>query len=238
MEKIFCMISLVTLMLLDREFWKLAVQKRVYSNFIKKKVRYVPGWNYQMSGSIMRFCWIRLIQFQANICEPETYASELTEPYNTIVIRDVIEHIDNKKTALKNIFQLLKPNGKVFISFPPKYCAYAGHQQTVPQILGKIPYLHLLPDFIYKVYLKLIGCPGKKIDYLISTKRTRISINQMRKIVTSIGFNVKQESNWFIRPAYSFRFGLPRIKNPFAWFPFLNEIFCNGVLFLLEKPEA
>ena len=176
--------------------------------------------------------------FQANICDPETYASELTESYNTIVIRDVIEHIDNKKTALNNIFQLLKPNGKLFISFPPKYCAYAGHQQTVPRILGKIPYLHLLPDFIYKAYLKVIGCPEKKINYLISTKKTRISINQMRKIVESIGFNVRKESNWFIRPAYSFRFGLPRVKNPFAWFPFLNEIFCNGVLFLLERPEA
>ena len=176
--------------------------------------------------------------FQANICEPETYANELTEPYNTIVIRDVIEHINNKKTALNNIFQLLKPNGKLFISFPPKYCAYAGHQQTVPHIFGKIPYLHLFPDFIYKTYLQWIGCPGKKIDYLISTKKTRISINQMRKIITSIGFIVKQESNWFIRPAYSFRFGLPRIKNPFAWFPFLNEIFCNGVIFLLEKPEV
>ena len=77
--------------------------------------------------------------------------------------------------------------------------------------------------------MKWIGCPGNKIDNLISTKKTRISINQMRKIITSIGFIVKQESNWFIRPAYSFRFGLPRIKNPFAWFPFLNEIFCNGV---------
>jgi len=84
----------------------------------------------------------------------------------------------------------------------------------------------------------VIGCPEKKIDYLISTKKTRISINQMRKIVKSIGFNVRKESNWFIRPAYSFRFGLPRVKNPFAWFPFLNEIFCNGVLFLLERPEA
>jgi len=176
--------------------------------------------------------------FQANICDPETYASELTEPYNTIVMRDVIEHIDNKKTALKNIFGLLKPNGKLFISFPPKHCAYAGHQQTAPRILGKIPYLHLFPDFIYKAYLKVIGCPEKKIDYLISTKKTRISINQMRKIVKSIGFIIRKESNWFIRPAYSFRFGLPRVKNPFAWFPFLNEIFCNGVLFLLERPEA
>ena len=116
--------------------------------------------------------------FQANICDPETYGNELTEPYDTIVMRDVLEHIDNKKTALKNIFELLKPNGKLFISFPPKYCAYAGHQQTVPQILGKIPYLHLLPNFIYKAYLKVIGCPGKKIDYLISVSYTHLRAHE------------------------------------------------------------
>ena len=58
------------------------------------------------------------------------------------------------------------------MSFPPKYCAYAGHQQTIPTLLGKIPYLHLLPDYLYKLYLKLISCTDKKIDYLLHTKKT------------------------------------------------------------------
>ena len=175
--------------------------------------------------------------FQANICEPDTYKSEISDKYNTIVIRDVIEHIEDKNTALTNIFSLLKPGGKLFMSFPPRYCAYAGHQQTVPNILGKLPYLHALPNYIYKAYLNLIGCPEKKINYLLSTKQTRVSIRQMRKLVHSIGFNVIKESNWFLRPAYSFRFGLKKKKNPFSWIPGLDEIFSNGVLYLLERPE-
>lgn len=175
--------------------------------------------------------------FQANICEPDSYANELTEKYDTIVIRDVIEHIEDKTTALTNIFNLLKPGGKLFMSFPPKYCAYAGHQQTVPKILGKLPYLHVLPNFLYKAYLNLIACPDKKINYLLSTKQTRISIHEMRKLVHTIGFQVKKESKWFLRPAYSFRFGLPKIKNPFSWIPGLDEVFSNGVLYLLERPE-
>ena len=93
--------------------------------------------------------------------------NEIIEKYDTIVIRDVIEHIEDKTTALANIFNLLKPGGKLFMSFPPKYCAYAGHQQTVPTLLGKLPYLHVLPNFIYKAYLNLISCPVKKINYLI-----------------------------------------------------------------------
>ena len=59
----------------------------------------------------------------------------------------------------------------------------------------------------------------------------------MECLVQDIGFNIRKKSNWFIRPAYSFRFGLKPLKNPFNWIPFLDELFCNGVLFLLEKEE-
>ena len=103
--------------------------------------------------------------FQANICEPDSYSNKIIEKYDTIVIRDVIEHIEDKATALANIFNLLKPGGKLFMSFPPKYCAYAGHQQTVPTLLGKLPYRHVLLNFLYKAYLNLIDRPDKKINY-------------------------------------------------------------------------
>ena len=45
--------------------------------------------------------------FQANICESGSYSNEIIEKYDTIVIRDVIEHIEDKATALTNIFNLL-----------------------------------------------------------------------------------------------------------------------------------
>ena len=124
------------------------------------------------------------------------------------------------------------------MSFPPKYCAYAGHQQTIPKPLGKLPFLHLMPNSVYVFYLRVIGCPEKKIKYLIDTKKTRVSIGQMKKIINKIGYNIRKESNWLIRPAYSFRFGIPRIINPFSWIPVLNEILCNGALFLLIKEDV
>ena len=176
--------------------------------------------------------------FQADICKPETYENHIREGYDTIIIRDVIEHIPDQQLALENIHAMLKPGGKLFISFPPKYCPYAGHQQTIPKLLGKIPYLHLLPNFIYVYYLRLIGCPEKKIEYLLDTKETRISITRMKSIIKSIGYATIRESNWIIRPAYLFRFGFPKVLNPFSWVPILNEILCNGVLFLLIKEEA
>ncbi len=180
----------------------------------------------------------KIYLFQANICKPSTYKKHVLSKFDLIIIRDVIEHIQDKKTALLNIYSILKPGGKLFISYPPKYCPYAGHQQTVPSILGKIPYLYLLPNFLYRWYLKLINCPSEKIEYLIETKNTRISNLQMLGLIAGTNFNILKKSNWFIRPAYTFRFNLPRIINPFAWIPVLDEIFCNGMLFLLEKPKV
>ena len=80
--------------------------------------------------------------------------------------------------------------------------------------------------------------PEKKIQYLLDTKETRISIRRMKSIIEKIGYVISRESNWFIRPAYSFRFGLPKVLNPFFWIPVLDEVLCNGVLFLLIKEDG
>tara|TARA_B100001113_G_scaffold111132_1_gene90214 strand:+ start:537 stop:1337 length:801 start_codon:yes stop_codon:yes gene_type:complete len=173
--------------------------------------------------------------FQADICNPNSYKEKIIDNYDIIIIRDVIEHIENKKIALRNMYGLLKEGGRIFMSFPPKYCAYAGHQQTAPQILAKLPYLYLLPDILYKFYLGILGCNRKKINYLLETKKKRVSIKNIKKIIIDIGFKIEKESHWFIRPAYKFRFGIPKIINPLSFMPFFNEIFSNGVLFLLVK---
>ena len=175
--------------------------------------------------------------FQADICDPETYKMNIKKRYDTIIIRDVIEHIDDKKKALYNMFKILKPGGKLFMSFPPKYCAYSGHQQTIPKVLGKLPYIYLLPNFLYIMFLRIISCPENKIKYLISTKKTRISIFEMKKLIKSLKFNILKESKWILRPAYSFRFGFPKIRNHLSFIPILDEILSNGVLYLLEKPR-
>ena len=38
--------------------------------------------------------------FQANICDPSSYKNHIKQNYDLIIIRDVIEHISNKETAL------------------------------------------------------------------------------------------------------------------------------------------
>tara|TARA_B100000029_G_scaffold216483_1_gene214284 strand:+ start:7775 stop:8653 length:879 start_codon:yes stop_codon:yes gene_type:complete len=172
---------------------------------------------------------------KGDICDPSSYSNIISNEFDIIIIRDVIEHIDDKLMALKNMYKLLSPKGLLFISFPPRYCPYAGHQQTVKNFFCKIPYLHLLPNSIYKSYLKFFGHPSSGIEYLIATKRTRISIKKMEHLFLSSKFDILKKGLFFSRPAYRFRFGLPTFQNPFVWFPWLREIFTNGALYVLTR---
>tara|TARA_B100000686_G_scaffold144444_1_gene151884 strand:- start:2871 stop:3716 length:846 start_codon:yes stop_codon:yes gene_type:complete len=192
--------------------------------------------------SPLRFSHSQLLDKDSNIklekgdiCDSSSYRNIISDHFDVIIIRDVIEHIDNKLMALNNMYQLLSPKGRLFISFPPRYCPFAGHQQTVNNGLCKIPYLHLLPNPIYKSYLRLFGHPYSGIEYLIATKRTRISIKRMERLFQLSKFDVLKTGLFFSRPAYQFRYGIPTLRNPVGSLPGLREIFTNGALFVLTR---
>ena len=173
-----------------------------------------------------------------DICDKQSYKELNNHKYDYIIIRDVIEHIDDKFNALKNLYDLLSDEGKLFISFPPKYCPFAGHQQTIKNNLGKLPYIHLLPNVLYKKFLSILKHPKEAIGYLLATKSTRISVTEMKKIFIELNFSIKKSNLYFFRPAYKFRFNLPILINPFSKIPVLNEIFTNGALFVLKKKKS
>ena len=179
---------------------------------------------------------IRLVA--GDICDPSSYHDALSGTFDVVVIRDVIEHIDDKPAALRNMLSLLSAVGKLFISFPPRYCPFAGHQQTVKNPICKIPYLHLLPNGLYAPYLRLMGHPSSGIEYLLATKRTRISLRKMERLFGSTGFDLEKRGLYFFRPAYRFRFRLPTFRNPLSWLPGFREVFTNGALYVLRQRSA
>jgi 2-polyprenyl-3-methyl-5-hydroxy-6-metoxy-1,4-benzoquinol methylase len=172
---------------------------------------------------------------KGDICNSDSYLETLTEKFDVIIIRDVIEHIEDKLAALRNMFDLLSNEGRLFISFPPRYCAYAGHQQTVKSIFGKIPYLHLLSNTFYSAYLRMLGHPETGIDYLMATKMTRVSVRKMERLFSEAGYKIEKRGLFFFRPAYRFRFHLPTLKNPLSWLFGFRELLTNGALYVLEK---
>ncbi|MEE2877078.1 MAG: class I SAM-dependent methyltransferase [Candidatus Neomarinimicrobiota bacterium] len=192
--------------------------------------------------SPLRFAHSQMLNDNSNIklvagdiCDPVSYNNAFFGTFDVIVIRDVIEHIDDKTSALENMQSLLSKDGKQFISFPPRHCPFAGHQQTVKNPLCKIPYLHLLPNSLYVAYLRLMGHPSSGIEYLLATKRTRISVKKMERLFDITGFELEKRGLYFFRPAYKFRFRLPTLRNPLAWLPGFREVFSNGALYVLKR---
>jgi len=152
-----------------------------------------------------------------------------------IILRDVIEHIDQKLVAMKNIYSILKRNGIIFVSYPPKYSPYAGHQQNVKNKYGRLPFIHLLPPFLYSKILNLFGEKEIRIKGHLSTKNLMISIRKIEKIFNKTGFTIYKKDFYFIRPCFEKRFGLKPRKTILNNCPIFREVFTLGAIYLLKK---
>ncbi len=135
--------------------------------------------------------------------------------FDLIFMKDVIEHIPNQEKFLAFVKQFLKPNGHIFFAFPPWRMPFGGHQQVMNhKIASKIPYTHLLPNPLYKGFMKAFGESQVKIDNLMFIKETGISINRFEGIMQKEGYICDQRDLYLINPNYEVKFGLqPRKLN-------------------------
>jgi len=77
----------------------------------------------------------RLLKIDAS--EPELRA---LEPFDFVHSYTVFEHIERPREALENVFHVLKPGGRVFLSFNLHLGASAGH---LADYLPDYPWIHL-----------------------------------------------------------------------------------------------
>jgi SAM-dependent methyltransferase len=170
---------------------------------------------------------------EGDICN-DTFVKELPK-MDLILIRDVIEHIPEKLKALQNMNKLLKENGLIFLSYPPKYSPYAGHQQNVKKKIGSLPFIHLLPKGLYTLFLKAANLTKEKISELLQTKRDMISIKKIEKLFKKAELQIAKKDFYFIRPCFEKRFGWKPKKTVFNSVPLIKEIFTLGALYQLKK---
>lgn len=169
-----------------------------------------------------------------DISDPEIPA-RLGPGYDLIVMRDVIEHVPDRLTTLQNLAALLKPGGYLYITFPPRFSPFAGHQQHGRTWLGKIPYLQFVPAPALRVLGRIFREDKQVVETTIKNWRIGLSIARFQKRVKEIGFQ-SIRSDWFvIRPAFQTRYGLkPRRIPPIA---LLGEFLCTGYESLLQKSK-
>jgi SAM-dependent methyltransferase len=154
----------------------------------------------------------------------------LTKDYNLILIRDVIEHIEDKAAALRTLHSQLSDNGRVFITFPLKYSPYAGHQQTAKSWLKFIVYITLLPSFLIRILCNLAG-EKSQVNELLYLKKTALSFCYFKKLIKA-DWQIEHIDFYISRPVYKERFGWPIIKMPSILA--LREL-ANGAEVIIKK---
>lgn len=169
-----------------------------------------------------------------DIIDP-TLKEKLNETFDMIIMREVIEHVPNKKAVFDNLNKLIQPDGYLFISFPPKRSPFAGHQQIGKSFLKAIPYLHLFPKSILKSVSNLLGENSTYIDEIKLHYNTGCTINEFEFHSVLCNFVPIKKDFFLFRPIYALRFGLPTIKLP--GIPFLREYISLGYETLLQKKK-
>lgn len=167
----------------------------------------------------------------------ESCPEQWKEMFDLAILRDVIEHLDDTALALANVSRLLRSGGHFFCTFPPYNSPFGGHQQTLDNALGKIPYIHLLPDSIFH---RMIAS-GRAVD-IVEVKRLqaiKLSPKKFLDAVRTSPFEVVDQEYYLLRPAFKYRLRKPiptiRITSLVKIFPFFRDLFSLEAAFLLRK---
>lgn len=174
------------------------------------------------------------LQYTTHDIVTQEPSDEWKDEFDLVLLRDVIEHLDDPTSALKNIKMVMKDDGKLFVTFPPFHSPYGGHQHTVKSTGGKFPYIHLLPKSTFNKFIEKgvqadIGEANRIYDL-------RLTIPKFEKAVADAGLKVVLKECYFLRPVFKMKFGLPSLKiNTLAKIPFIAKYFTLEASYILEK---
>ena len=163
---------------------------------------------------------------------------KLTEQFDLVYMRDVIEHIHDQERFLGFAGKFLKNGARFFLGFPPWQNPFGGHQQVCrSKFLSRLPYFHLLPGSFYPRILKLFREPPGLITDLLEIRDTGISIERFRRIIIKENYIIEKEVFYLFNPNYEIKFGLkPQIQTRLiSGIPGLRNFLITSCYYLLSK---
>ncbi len=210
---------------------------------LREKASIGSGRGYDLNeDSIRTSPFVQDANFQLEIGDILTLDPAVNQ-FDLILIRDVLEHIPDYENVLRKAQECLKPGGHLFVSFPPYYSPFGGHQQLASNAFKLVPYLHYLPERL------LFNCVSlKDNEYMTaedskgdmtSVRHTRLTLGKTEKAFRNTGFQRVAADYFLLRPEFKIRYGIPTL--PCAMMgavPILREIFTMGVYYLVTNPIA
>lgn len=163
--------------------------------------------------------------------------------FDLVLLHDVLEHIPEYDRALRALNASLRPGGHVFVSFPPYYSSFGGHQQYARGLARLTPFVHLLPASLFYRVAK----PGEQ-EYMtaegahedmVSVRRTRLTLASAERAFASAGFEIVDRELFIVRPEYTVRYELKaRGARVLGRLPVLRELGVNGAFYLLKRSSS
>ena len=163
------------------------------------------------------------------------------ERYDVIFMHDVIEHIGSQqKTAfIEHVKSFIKHGAVVFVAFPPWQMPFGGHQQIGKGFVSKMPYVHLLPNPLYRLLITLSGNNEGCVRELLNIKQCRMTIEHFETLTADTGFRIRQKTFWFINPHYKQKFHL-QPRRLWRWagkLPYIRNFYITSTFYILDLPE-
>lgn len=160
---------------------------------------------------------------------------DLRPPYELVILRDVIEHIEARRSALANIRSLLAPSGAAVFSFPSYVSPYGGHQQNLVTAPLRVPWLQLTPLFLPLVR----RFEPAKYDDLASIRRCHLTTTRFDQDLRETGFEVVAERHFLSRPIFKYRYGLPVLPGgPLARIPLLKDLLLTAAWYVARPSRS
>src|SRR5690348_4483075 len=168
------------------------------------------------------------------------FLGEFKNYFDLILLKDAIEHIPDQEKITGYMKALLRPGGQIYFGFPPWYMPHGGHQQICEnKVASMLPYIHLLPNPLYKGLLKAFGEKPDTIQELMAVKSTGISIERFERILERQGYRISNKRFYLINPIYKYKFRLQPRKQlgVISALPYLRDFFTTCVYYLVGQVD-
>jgi 2-polyprenyl-3-methyl-5-hydroxy-6-metoxy-1,4-benzoquinol methylase len=154
--------------------------------------------------------------------------------FDLIVLSEFLEHlvdICNVNDLLSQLNKHLSGNGHIYISFPPWFNPFGGHQAGWP-VIQYVPWFHLIPD-----RLKYMIAPEHTKQYLeFSTELNHLTISTIERFIKNLPLVMVRREFFHLRPEFTVRYAVPTIRSRMLGrIPIIREVTTTGAYYLLAQ---
>lgn len=144
------------------------------------------------------------------------------ETFDTIIMNDAMEHVDEPEKVLDECYRILKKNGKLYLNFPPYNHPYGAH---LSDAIG-MPWVHVFFSEktmieTYKELVKDLPDGKDRIEFRISKQTdgteyfsyiNKMTIKRANKIINNSKFDLEYYSEEPLRNIFKYPAKLPVVK--------------------------